>query len=122
LLQAIAGHTLEPGPLTAFRLTGDILFDNSPADRALQSYVAFVEQDDEWHLPTLTVRETLHYAAMLRLPSRMSRQAKVARAEKVLLLLGLKDCANVKVGGVVVKGISGGEKRRLSLAVQSESC
>lgn len=33
-------------------------------------------------------------------------------------MLGLKDCANVLVGGALVKGISGGEKRRLSLAVQ----
>ena len=33
-------------------------------------------------------------------------------------MLGLKDCADVLVGGALVKGISGGEKRRLSLAVQ----
>lgn len=33
-------------------------------------------------------------------------------------MLGLKDCADNMVGGELVKGISGGEKRRLSLAVQ----
>jgi ABC-type multidrug transport system ATPase subunit len=33
-------------------------------------------------------------------------------------MLGLKDCADNLVGGELVKGISGGEKRRLSLAVQ----
>jgi ABC-type multidrug transport system ATPase subunit len=38
-----------------------------------------------------------------------------------LLMLGLKDCADLPVGGALLKGISGGEKRRLSLAVQSES-
>jgi ABC-type multidrug transport system ATPase subunit len=32
----------------------------------------------------------------------------------------LKDCADLPVGGALLKGISGGEKRRLSLAVQSE--
>lgn len=36
-------------------------------------------------------------------------------------MLGLKDCADLPVGGALLKGISGGEKRRLSLAVQSES-
>jgi ABC-type multidrug transport system ATPase subunit len=51
----------------------------------------------------------------------MPRRQKVARAETVLLMLGLKDCADLPVGGAVLKGISGGEKRRLSLAVQSES-
>jgi len=33
-------------------------------------------------------------------------------------MLGLKACADNMVGGQLVKGISGGEKRRLSLAVQ----
>lgn len=51
----------------------------------------------------------------------MPRKQKVARAETVLLMLGLKDCADLPVGGALLKGISGGEKRRLSLAVQSES-
>jgi ABC-type multidrug transport system ATPase subunit len=50
----------------------------------------------------------------------MSRRQKVGRAETVLTMLGLKDCADLPVGGALLKGISGGEKRRLSLAVQSE--
>lgn len=50
----------------------------------------------------------------------MPKKQKIARAETVLLMLGLKDCADLPVGGALLKGISGGEKRRLSLAVQSE--
>ena len=49
----------------------------------------------------------------------MPKRQKIARAETVLLQLGLKDCADLPVGGSLLKGISGGEKRRLSLAVQS---
>ena len=79
-----------------------------------------MEQEDDWHLTSLTVRETLRYAAILQLPSNMPRKRKIARAETVLLMLGLKDCADLPVGGALLKGISGGEKRRLSLAVQSE--
>lgn len=121
LLQILAGRHLNPGPFATFNLQGSLLLANQPANSTLQSNVAFVEQDDDWHLPSLTVRETLRYAAILRLPDKMPKKQKIARAETVLLMLGLKDCADLPVGGALLKGISGGEKRRLSLAVQSES-
>lgn len=116
----MAGRNLQSGPFASFHLSGNLLLANQPANATLQSNIAFVEQDDDWHLPSLTVRETLRYAAILRLPDKMSKKQKIARAETVLLMLGLKDCADLPVGGALLKGISGGEKRRLSLAVQSE--
>ncbi|GMK58369.1 hypothetical protein CspeluHIS016_0504010 [Cutaneotrichosporon spelunceum] len=118
LLQLIAGRHLGAGAMAGFRRSGNILFAGAPATAVAMSNVAFVEQDDDWHLPNLTVRETLRYAAMLRLPNEMARRTKIARAETVLRMLGLKDCADLPVGGPLIKGISGGEKRRLSLAVQ----
>lgn len=120
LLQLVAGRKLNPGPLSHFTTLGTLLFANQPTSRTTQSNVAFVEQDDDWHLPSLTVRETLTYAAILRLPVKMPKKQKIARAETVLRMLGLKDCADFPVGGALLKGISGGEKRRLSLAVQSK--
>ena len=77
-----------------------------------------ITQDDDYHLPALTVRETLTFAAIIKLPSTISRRRKVARAEEVIRMLGLRNCADVLVGGELLKGISGGEKRRLSLACQ----
>jgi ABC-type multidrug transport system ATPase subunit len=62
------------------------------------------------------VRETLRYAAILRLHG-MTKSAKEARAEEVLRMMGLKNCADNLVGSELVKGISGGEKRRLSLSI-----
>ncbi|BEI93776.1 uncharacterized protein CcaverHIS019_0602350 [Cutaneotrichosporon cavernicola] len=118
LLQLIAGRHLGAGAMAGFTRTGDILFAGAPATAVAMSNVAFVEQEDDWHLPNLTVRETLRYAAILRLPNEMTRLKKIARAETVLRMLGLKDCADLPVGGPLIKGISGGEKRRLSLAVQ----
>jgi ABC-type multidrug transport system ATPase subunit len=44
----------------------------------------------------LTVRETLGYAARLRLPSHMSRADKLARAEDVIVALG---CVGGRAGG-----------------------
>jgi ABC-type multidrug transport system ATPase subunit len=75
-------------------------------------------QDDDALLPALTVRETLRFSAALRLPSFMTTAQKYQRAEEVLMKLGLKDCADNLIGSDLIKGISGGEKRRVSIAVQ----
>lgn len=118
LLQLLAHRKLNAGPGAHFEMTGDLLFNGMPATEDVRNSIAFVEQEDDYHLSALTVRETLRYAAILRLPPKMSKKRKIARAEEVLLMMGLKDCADIYVGGELLKGISGGEKRRLSLAVQ----
>lgn len=48
----------------------------------------------------------------------MSKEEKHGRAEEILLQMGLKDCADNLIGGELVKGISGGEKRRVTIATQ----
>ena len=78
---------------------------------------AYVEQKDA-HLETLTVWETLAYAAMLRLPEDMSPNKKLRRAAEVLEELDLTAQASSLVGGPRMKGISGGQMRRLSIAVE----
>ncbi|KAF5013999.1 hypothetical protein FDECE_29 [Fusarium decemcellulare] len=104
---------------TKYRPTGKITFNGAiPSDSVIRSVCSYVCQDDDALLPSLTVRETLRFAAGLRLPSFMSKEEKNRRAEDVLLKMGLKDCADNLIGGELVKGISGGEKRRVSIAVQ----
>ncbi|KAI1122767.1 P-loop containing nucleoside triphosphate hydrolase protein [Nemania abortiva] len=104
---------------TKYRSTGRLLFNGaSPSSSVIRSVVSYVCQDDDALLPSLTVRETLRFAAGLRLPSWMTKQEKYQRAEEVLLKMGLKDCADNLIGSDLVKGISGGEKRRVSIAVQ----
>ncbi|KAI0486722.1 P-loop containing nucleoside triphosphate hydrolase protein [Xylaria cf. heliscus] len=104
---------------TKYRSTGRLLFNGAlPSNTVIRSVVSYVCQDDDALLPSLTVRETLRFAAGLRLPSWMSKDEKYQRAEEVLLKMGLKDCADNLVGSDLVKGISGGEKRRVSIAVQ----
>lgn len=48
----------------------------------------------------------------------MSKAEKTRRAEDVLLKMGLKECADNIIGSELKKGISGGEKRRVSIAIQ----
>lgn len=119
LLHVLSSRPFSAGPFADFKSTGSITFNGRPVTpQRIRAECAFVQQDDQYHLAALTVRETLRYAALLRLPTKMSKERKYARAEEVLNMLGLKDCADIVVGGEFLKGISGGEKRRLSLAVQ----
>lgn len=95
--------------------SGTILYNGD--DRLSSIRSTYVMQHDVL-LPTLTVRETLQYAAELRLPPQTSVEERHAIVEEVLLELGLKECADTRIGNSDRKGCSGGEKRRTSLAVQ----
>ncbi|KAK7923503.1 ABC transporter [Apiospora marii] len=118
LLNAMA-QRLKGSLGTRYRPAGKLTFNGAlPSESVIRSVVSYVCQDDDALLPSLTVRETLRFAAGLRLPSFMSKKEKCDRAEEVLLKMGLKDCADNLVGSDLVKGISGGEKRRVSIAVQ----
>jgi hypothetical protein len=61
-----------------------------------------------WHVQddllyaSLTVYETLYYAAMLRLPRTMTRKQKIARVEAVIDTLGLRKCKDTIIGEVLV--------------------
>ncbi len=104
---------------TQYKPFGAMTFNGSvPSESVVRSVVSYVCQDDDALLPCLTVRETLRFSAYLRLPSYMTAADKLRRAEEILLKMGLKDCADNLIGSEIVKGISGGEKRRVSIAVQ----
>lgn len=104
---------------THYELQGDLFIRGAiPNPSVVRSVSSFVEQDDEHLIPTLTVRETLRYAASLRLPSWMPSQQKMQTAESVIIQLKLRDCADTLVGGHGKGGISKGEKRRVTIGVQ----
>jgi ABC-type multidrug transport system ATPase subunit len=89
-----------------------------PSESVIRSVTSFVTQDDDALMPSLTVRESLKFAAGLRLPTWMTREEKNRRAEEILHRMGLKECADNLIGSDLIKGISGGEKRRVSIAIQ----
>ena len=94
-------------------------FNNTiPSDNIIRGLTSYVVQEDTSLLPSLTVRETLHFAAIVRLPSHLPRAHKLARADSVLAQLGLRHCADTLVGSEFQKGISGGERRRLNIGIQ----
>ena len=97
------------------RTSGDITYNGGSQLESIRS--AYVMQQDVL-ISTLTVRETLYYAAELRLPPPTTAEERAKIVEDVILELGLKECADTRIGNNVHKGCSGGEKRRTSLAVQ----
>jgi ABC-type transport system involved in cytochrome c biogenesis ATPase subunit len=110
LLNSMAGR-LRDDVSTRYKKYGSMTFNGlAPSDDVVHSICSFVTQDDDALLASLTVRETLRYAAGLRLPKWMTKQEKIRRAEDVLLKMGLKDCADNLIGNDLIKGISGGEK------------
>lgn len=78
---------------------------------------AYVTQDDNL-IGTLTVRETISYSARLRLPDKMPWSDKRALVESTIVEMGLQDCADTVIGNWHLRGISGGEKRRVSIALE----
>jgi ABC-type multidrug transport system ATPase subunit len=65
-------------------------------------------------IETLTVRETLMFAANLKL--KVSEREKEEAITELVRQLKLENCLDVLVGGYMLKGISGGEKKRTSIA------
>lgn len=97
-------------------MSGNILL-NGKKRRLDYGVVAYVTQEDVL-LGTLTVRETLTYSAYLRLPTTMSREEVKGIIEGTIIEMGLQDCADRQIGNWQLRGISGGEKKRLSIALE----
>lgn len=99
--------------------SGSVLLNGvTPPRKIYRTLCSYVAQDDEGLLPALTVRETLYYAAYIRLPKTLTKRQKKATADEIILKMGLKYCADTLIGGEFVKGISGGERRRVSISIQ----
>ncbi|KAG0279122.1 hypothetical protein BGZ95_002213 [Linnemannia exigua] len=79
--------------------------------------VGYVDQEDTL-MPTLTVYETILYSAMLRLPRDMSVEAKRFRVMETMSELGILGIKDMRIGASGQRSISGGEKRRVSIACE----
>ncbi|OAQ28895.1 ABC transporter [Linnemannia elongata AG-77] len=79
--------------------------------------VGYVDQEDTL-MPTLTVYETILYSALLRLPRDMSYDAKRFRVMETMSELGILGIKDMKIGASGQRSISGGEKRRVSIACE----
>ncbi|XP_057799017.1 ABC transporter G family member 14 [Salvia miltiorrhiza] len=96
------------------RLSGKITYNGQPFSGSIKRRTGFVAQDDVLY-PHLTVFETLFFTALLRLPKSLTKEEIVQHVEHVIVELGLTKCRNSMIGGPLFRGISGGEKKRVSI-------
>ncbi|KAG6637368.1 ABC transporter G family member 9 isoform X1 [Carya illinoinensis] len=96
------------------RLGGSITYNGKPFSNAMKRNTGFVTQDDVLY-PHLTVTETLAFTSLLRLPNKFAKEEKVQHAAAVITQLGLSKCKNSIIGGQFLRGVSGGERKRVSI-------
>ena len=118
-LKTICGHqrSLDKSKDSSIR------YDGIPQDvfvKEFKGQVVYNQENDE-HFPHLTVGQTLHFAAAARTPQ--ARIKTVTRevfskhlAEVMMRIFGLTHTRNTKVGNDTVRGVSGGERKRVSIA------
>ncbi|CAK9199019.1 unnamed protein product [Sphagnum troendelagicum] len=111
LLDSLAGRLAKNATMT-----GDVLV-NGRHTKLSYGMAAYVTQQDDL-IGTLTVQETIYYSANLRLPDRMPKADKKVIIESVIVEMGLHDCANTAIGNWHLRGLSGGERRRVSIALE----
>ncbi|KYQ91364.1 ABC transporter G family protein [Tieghemostelium lacteum] len=103
----------------AGHITGTLLINGQEIDDDYKRLCSYIVQEDVL-LPTMTVRETLRFYADLKLPSSWTNREKNERIDSVLDQIGLTHRADAKIGGMLpgglhIRGLSGGEKRRTTL-------
>lgn len=113
LLNVLAGQLNASPRIT---LSG-YLYVNGKALASSTHKVAYVRQDDLF-FSQLTVRETLSLASELQLSSTLNYEERKHYVDNLLYRLGLVSCAESRVGDAKIRGISGGEKKRLSIACE----
>ena len=113
LLSVLAGN-VEGGKVSGSIKVNDEDF-SEPGK--MQKISGFVFQDDIL-LPTMTVTEAIKQSALLRLPKEVTKEERMHRVEEIIKVLHLVKASKTKVGDSMKKGISGGERKRTSIAME----
>jgi ABC-type multidrug transport system ATPase subunit len=117
LLNILAGRATTGGRI---KITSDVRLNNftvDPKNIAVRKLIAFVAQDDSLQV-TSTPREAIMFSAKLRLPRSTTDSQLEKLTNRMIEELGLTTCCDTIVGGELIKGISGGERKRTSVGVE----
>jgi ATP-binding cassette subfamily G (WHITE) protein 2 (SNQ2) len=103
-------------------IEGDIRFGTMDHKEAQQyrGQIA-MNTEDELFFPTLTVGNTLNFATRLKVPNNLPEgtetreQFRTGYKDFLLRSMGIEHTADTKVGNEYVRGVSGGERKRVSI-------
>lgn len=106
------------GRKTVGNIRGTIKFGGfKPTQAFVRRYLGYVVQGDDTLLSLLTVEEMLRYTAELKLERSVSAEEKQEAVDGVIEVLGLSTCRHVQIGDRVVRGVSGGQAKRVSIGI-----
>nr|DAD25982.1 TPA_asm: hypothetical protein HUJ06_027450 [Nelumbo nucifera] len=111
LIDALASRIAKGSLRGCITLNGEVI-----PSRLRKVISAYVMQDDLL-FPMLTVEETLMFSAEFRLPRELSKSKKKARVQALIEQLGLTNAAYTVIGDEGHRGVSGGERRRVSIGI-----
>jgi ABC-type multidrug transport system ATPase subunit len=115
LLNVLAGRS---APSANIEISGRVNISGMDVNPVkYRQNIAYVMQEDTL-LATATPREALYFSARLRLPAETTDQDIKETVDSLLEELGLTGCADVMIGGPLIKGISGGQKKRTSVGIE----
>lgn len=97
-------------------VTGSMFVNDTPLTASFERNTGYVQQQD-LHLETATVRESLRFSAMLRQPSAVPIEEKYQHVEEVVDLLNMQDFAEAVVG-VPGEGLNVEQRKLLSIGVE----
>ena len=97
-------------------ITGDMFVNGQTLDSSFQRKTGYVQQQD-LHLETSTVRESLRFSAMLRQPDSVSKEEKYNYVEEVIKMLNMEDFAEAIVG-VPGEGLNVEQRKLLTIGVE----
>ncbi|CAI5705214.1 hypothetical protein KXD40_008721 [Peronospora effusa] len=96
---------------------GEITLNGHPWSDTSKRLASYVMQDDLFY-QTITVKEHLMFQAKLRMGKTFTEEEYMNRVDEVMEELGLMKCRDTLIGGISLRGISGGERKRLSFATE----
>ncbi|CAI9722128.1 ABC transporter G family member 21-like [Octopus vulgaris] len=96
---------------------GSITVNGQKLNKALSRRMSYVLQQDI--LPSkLTLREVLHFTAMIKLPEKMTDFQKKKRVDQIVSQMELEKCLDTVIGSSWMRGLSGGEKKRANISCE----